>query len=157
MWLQLRCSGMVKACAWAVLGAGAALHAQDVPSGWKTVTDRQKTCRIAVPADWTSDKLVASFVQSADDRSSAVAHGLRAGQSFAEAVTMAKQVMTPSKMIEDSGKRVWYAYQDNGGSSATNWYVAVAGDPVCTAQISFKDAAVEGIGKKIALSLTQGK
>lgn len=157
MWLQSRCSTALRACAWAVLGVGAALHAQEVPSGWKTVTDRQKACRIAVPSDWTSDKLVASFVESADHRSSAVAHGLRAGQPFAEAVSTAKQVMTPSKMIEESGKRVWYAYQATGGSSATNWYVAVAGDPVCTAQLSFKDASAEGTAKKIALSLTQSK
>jgi hypothetical protein len=142
----------------ALLLAGLGLHAQQVPGGWKTVKDRQGVCQIAVPGDWVSDKLVASFMQSADGKANAVAHGLRAGQSFTDATSLAKQMMVPSKVIEDSPKRVWYAYQ--GASSPqgeTNWYVAVAGNPVCTAQITFKVAATEETAKKIALSLTQGK
>jgi hypothetical protein len=83
---------------------------------------------------------------------------MRAGQSFTEATTLAKQGLQPTKTIEDSGKRLWYAYQ--GASTAAggaDWYVAVPGSPVCTAQISFKAAAMEETAKKIALSLTQAK
>ena len=120
--------------------------------------DRQGACQIAVPGDWVSDKLVASFMQSADGKANAVAHGLRSGQSFTEATSLAKQAMKPSKMIEDSAKRVWYAYQGNStAGGGTSWYVAVAGSPVCAAQINFKDAATEETAKKIALSLTQAK
>jgi len=142
----------------ALLAGNFGLFGQEVPSGWKAVKDRQGACQIAVPGDWVADKLIKSFMTSADGKASAVAHGLRAGQQFAEGTALAKQVMKPTKTIEDSGKRVWYAYEGSGGAGGgTNWYVAVAGSPVCTAQISFKDAAAEEIAKKIALSLTQAK
>ena len=142
----------------ALLLAAIGLHAQAVPAGWKTVKDTKGTCQIAVPGDWVSDKLSASFAKSADGKANAVAHGLRAGQSFADAMAIARQAMKPSKMIEDSSNRLWYAYE--GGASAgggTSWYVAVPGSPVCAAQVNFKDAATEEIGRKIALSLTQAK
>lgn len=122
------------------------------------VKDKQGACQIAVPADWVADKLVSSFVSSADGKANAVPHGVRAGQSFAEATTLSKQVMPPTKTIEDSSKRLWYAYQS--GSTAdggADWYVAVPGSPVCTAQISFKAPAMEETAKKIALSLKQAK
>jgi hypothetical protein len=122
------------------------------------VKDRQGACQLAVPADWVSDKLVASFMQSADGKANAVPHGLRAGQTFAEAMVLAKQVTPPSKMIEESAKRVWYAYQGAGAAGGgTDWYVAVAGGTICTAQISFKNPATEDTARKIALSLTQAK
>lgn len=141
-----------------LLFAGFGLYAQEVPSGWKVVKDKRATCQIAVPADWVSDKLVSSFVSSPDGGANAVAHGQRAGQSFADATSLAKQMMKPSKTIEDSAKRVWYAYDGaNTAQGATNWYIAVAGSPVCTAQITFKTAASEDTAKKIALSLTQPK
>lgn len=139
-----------------MMAGSLALLAQDVPSGWKVVTDRQKTCQLAVPGDWVADKLVSSFVQSPDHKSSAVAHGVRSEQPFADAVQMAKQMMKPTKSFEDTSKRVWYAYEGNSGTG-TNWYVAVAGKPICAAQITFKDAAAEAMTKKIALSLTQAK
>lgn len=71
---------------------------------------------------------------------------------------MAKQVMVPSKIIEDSSKRLWYAYQ--GAATPTggaDWYVAVPGSAVCTAQIAFKAPALEETAKKIALSLKPAK
>lgn len=128
-----------------------------VPSGWKVAKDRAGTCQLAIPADWTPDKLVSSFVSSPDGKANAVIHSLRAGQSFADAVAMAKQVMTPSKVIEDSPKRTWYAYQDASGKPGTNWYVAVAGTPVCTAQVTFQNPATEETAKKIALSVSPAK
>jgi hypothetical protein len=145
-------------CPAALLLVGYGLDAQDVPSGWKVVKDRAGACQIAVPADWVSDKLVASFMSSADGKANAVAHGLRAGQSFADAMTLAKQVTKPAKMIEESAKRVWYTYEGaNTPAGGTNWYVAVAGSPICTAQVSFKTPAMEETAKKVALSLTQAK
>jgi hypothetical protein len=142
----------------ALLLAGFGLHAQDVPSGWKVVKDRQGACQLAVPPDWVADKLMPSFMQSPDSKANAVAHGLRQGQSFGDAVNLAKQVTPPDKMIEESGKRVWYTYKgastpDGGG----DYYVAVAGSTICTAQIGFKSPALAETAKKIALSVTQAK
>lgn len=132
--------------------------AQTVPSGWKVVKDKQGACQVAVPSDWTTDKIVSSFAKSPDGKANAVPHGLRSGQAFPEATSLAKQMLKPSKTIEDSGKRLWYAYEGSSSSSGgTNWYVAVPGTPVCTAQIGFKDPAAEETAKKIALSLTQAK
>lgn len=137
--------------------SNSALRAQAVPSGWKVVKDRQGACQLAVPADWKGDSLVPSFVSSADGKANAVPHGQRAGESFAETTSLAKQVMPPTKVIEDSAKRLWYAYASSTGAGGTNWYVAVSGNPVCTAQVSFKDPAMEDTAKKIALSLSQAK
>jgi hypothetical protein len=142
----------------ALLLGGCGLHAQDVPGGWKVVKDKAGTCQMAVPADWVADKLISSFMTSADGKANAVAHGLRPGQQFADAMALAKQVTKPAKMIEDSAKRVWYTYEGAatpGGGA--NWYVAVAGSPICTAQISFKSPTLEETARKIALSLTQAK
>jgi len=142
-----------------LLAAGAALHAQDVPAGWQVVKDTQKVCQMAVPPDWKNDSIVKSFMMSADKSDNAVVHGLRPGQTFEQGTSTAKQMMKPTKTFEDSGKRVWYAYETPNGkqSGATNWYVAVPGSPVCTMQISFKNAAAEDVAKKIAMSLTQAK
>lgn len=140
----------------AVCACGA--FGQSVPEGWKVVKDKQGACQLGVPADWTTDKIVSSFAKSPDGKANAVPHGVRSGQSFSDATSLAKQMLKPSKTIEDSGKRLWYAYE--GGSSSgggTNWYVAVPGTPVCTAQVSFKDPALEDTAKKIVLSLGKAK
>jgi hypothetical protein len=42
-------------------------------------------------------------------------------------------------------------------AGGADWYVAVPGSPVCTAQISIKAPAMEETAKKIALSLKQAK
>lgn len=115
------------------------------------------TCQLATPADWTADKLVSSFVMSPDKKSTAVAHGQRAGQTFDQVKSLAQQMMPPVKVLEDSGKRIWYEYKNSGPAAGTNWYVAMPGSPVCTAQVTFKDAAAEDTAKKIALSVTQAK
>lgn len=127
---------------------------QTVPSGWKVVKDNQGTCKVAVPGDWKNETGIAN---SPDGKSNVIPNGLDSDQSFKEATSMAKQIMKPSKIVEDSDKRLWYAYEGGRNSGGTNWYVAVAGKPVCTAQVSFKDPVTEETAKKIALSLTQTK
>jgi hypothetical protein len=141
----------------AALCAAGMACAQDVPQGWKTVTDMQKVCRLAVPTDWTSDKLLASFVMSPDKKDTAVAHGQRAGTSFQEAVALAKQMQPPTKTFEDSSSRAWWAYATGNGKPGTEWYVAVPGPQVCTATITFDDPAFEANAKKIVLSLKYAK
>lgn len=122
-----------------------------VPSGWKVVTDKKKTCEYAVPADWTQDALITSSSTSGDKKSSVVIHG--SPSSLAETKSMIQQMIPPDKTIEDSGKRYWYSYKHlaNGGDLAgTNWYVAVpAPGGVCAAQISFKDPGGETVARQI--------
>jgi hypothetical protein len=89
--------------------SGSLVCAQAVPSGWKVVKDKAGTCQLAVPADWTADKLVSSFVSAPGGKANAVVHSQRAGQTFTEAVALSKQVMRPSQVMEDSAKRSWYA------------------------------------------------
>ena len=142
----------------ALLLSSFCLHAQDVPAGWKVIKDRQGKCQFAVPADWVPDQFSKSFLNSPDGKANAVASPQSAGKSFAEATAMAKQLMVPTKTVEDSAKRLWYVYEDSGPSNGkTNWYVAVPSNPVCGMQVTFKGAAMEDTAKKIALSLTQAK
>jgi hypothetical protein len=142
----------------AALVGAFALHAQEVPGGWKVIKDSRGHCQFAVPADWVPDTLSKSFLISADGKSSAVASSAAAGP-FAGVTATAKQLMIPKKTMEDSGKRLWYLYETeiDTQQGRTEWYVAVATDPVCSMQISFKGAGMEDIAKKIALSLTQAK
>jgi hypothetical protein len=142
----------------ALLWGGSCLYAQDVPGGWKVVKDSRGHCQFAVPADWVSDKLLKSFMMSADGKASAVASSAASGP-FASVTATARQLMVPKTTIEDSAKRLWYAYETQMSvqKGTTEWYVAVPTDPVCAMQISFKGAAMEDSAKKIALSLTQAK
>jgi len=78
-----------------------------VPGPWKVVKDRQGVCQFAVPADWVPDRFSESFLNSPDGKANAVASPASAGKSFAEATSMAKQLMVPAKTVEDSGKRLW--------------------------------------------------
>jgi hypothetical protein len=145
-------------CSAVLLLTAFGLHAQEVPSGWKVVKDKAGTCQMAVPADWVADKLISSFMTSPDGKANAVPHSIRAGQTFAQAKETAKMVTPPTKIIEDSAKRLWYASQGAAtAAGGTDWYVAVATSPICTAQISFKVPAMEDMAKKIAMSLTQAK
>jgi len=121
------------------------------PAGWKVVTDRKKTCRCSVPADWTQDKLITSSSTSADGKSNVVIHGNE--QSLSEVKPAIQQMIPPDKVIEDTGKRFWYSYKHLSNASdlsGTNWYVAVAvPGGVCVAQLSFKNPAAEAIAKQI--------
>ena len=115
------------------------LYAAPAPAGWKTVTDRKKTCQFSVPADWVPDTLLIGTANSADKKSSIAVHGNE--QSLAQVKPMVQQMIPPDKTIEDNGKRYWYAYKHLANGSdlpGTNWYVAVSiPTGVCAAQVSF--------------------
>jgi hypothetical protein len=142
----------------ALLVTALCLHAQEVPAGWKAVKDSRGHCQFAVPSDWVSDKLSKSFMISADGNANAVASSAASGP-FAGVTATAKQMMVPKTTIEDSAKRLWYAYETSMSvqKGRIEWYVAVPSDPVCARQISFKGASLEDTAKKIALSLTQSQ
>ena len=120
--------------------------------------DSRGHCQFAVPSDWVSDKLSKSFMISADGNANAVASSAASGP-FAGVTATAKQMMVPKTTIEDSAKRLWYAYETSMSvqKGRIEWYVAVPTDPVCAMQISFKGASLEDTAKKIALSLTQSQ
>lgn len=127
--------------------------AQSAPSGWQVIKDTKQTCQIAVPGDWTTDKIMHSMASSPDKKSTAVIHGVRPGQSLAQVTSTAKQMMKPIQTFDDSSKRVWYSYESRG-RQATHWYVAVPGNGnVCNADISFEDASFESTAKKIVESI----
>jgi len=131
--------------------------AQTVPAGWKTVTDMRKVCQIAVPVDWIPDSLIKSFVNSPDKKSNAVVHALRAGADYAQAVSMAKMMMPPAKVIEESATRIWYEETPKPGKTATTWYFAIGGAQSCNAEVQFEGAGMEDTAKKIVASLTVAK
>jgi hypothetical protein len=141
----------------ALLALAAAAAAQDVPSGWKVVSDIKNSCQIAVPPDWTTDPLVKSMAMSPDKKSTAVSHGQRQGISLSQAVDTFKKLTPNTKTVEESSSRVWLSYPRPGGNPGTEWYVAVPGAQVCTATITFEDPATEAMAKKIALSLKSTK
>ncbi len=93
------------------------------------------------------DKLVSSFVMSPDKKSTAVPHGQRPARRSTRLLAGATN--------DAAGERIWYEYRNSGPAAGTNWYVAVPGLPVCTAQVTFKDAAPEDAAKKIGPSWTQ--
>jgi hypothetical protein len=129
------------------------------PAGWKTITDKKKTCQYSVPADWVQDTLITSSTTSADKKSSMVIHGN--AQSLDQVKPMIQQMIPPDKVIEDNGKRYWYSYKHLSGGSdlqGTNWYVAVAvPNGICAAQVTMKDPGAEAIGKQIVDTISAAK
>jgi hypothetical protein len=122
-----------------------------LPGGkdWRIVKDARARCQVLVPPDWSGGTSVAT---APDHRAGAVVHGLPREQRFEQAVSAAKEIMKPISTIEEGPARVWYAY-DGGVQGTTFWYVAVLGDPVCTAQVQFKDRELEATARAIAGSL----
>ncbi len=137
--------------------AGGSLWAQEAQDGWKVVKDQQGACQLTVPSDWKSDKQSASLVRSPDGRMNAAPNVANAGESFAAVTSADKQMMPPLKIVENSQTRLWYSYAGRSPAGGANWYVAVAGSPVCRAQITFKSPSAEATARQIALSLTQAK
>lgn len=132
--------------------------AQSVPAGWKIVKDRKQHCQIAVPADWTTDKILTSQATAPDKSASALVHGIPPGAAtYADTVKAAKGLYKPIKTFEESGSRTWYSTAPDPGQTGTSWYVATGGAQVCDAQILFKTPASEATAKQIVMSLTPVK
>jgi hypothetical protein len=72
-----------------------------------------------------------------------------------------EQTYLPTKVIEDSKSRLWYAYKNARAaedSPEMNWYVGIPSKGnVCGVQINFKDPSAEPVMKQIAESLAPGK
>jgi hypothetical protein len=131
--------------------------AQEAPSGWKVVKDQQGVCQLTVPSNWQADKVTANVVKSPDGKLNALPSEAGAGQSFQAVKASAKQMMPPVRIIEDSGNRLWFSYVGRSPEAGGNYYVTVAGNPVCQAQITYKTPSGAATAQKIAESLTQAK
>ena len=144
-----------------VMSAALAAFSATVPAGWKVLVDKTKNCQIAVPPDWVSSPLSPSMADSADKKSSIVMHGTNQGQTLEQAKSVMEQMFPPTKVIEDSKTRLWYAYKganEDEDSPVVNWYVGIpANGNVCGVQMNFKNPSAEPVMKQIAESMAPAK
>ena len=99
---------------------------------------------------------VLGMANSPDSKNSGAIHGSRPGMTWAENSALIQQMLKPTKMIENTSSRLWYAYDQH--KAGTAWYVAVPGKGnLCTAQISFQSASFEPDAKKIVQSIAPAK
>lgn len=98
-----------------------------VPAGWKVVTDRKKTCQVAVPSDWTQDAVLVGTSTSADKKSNVVIRGNE--QSLSEIKPMIQQMVPPdsSRVGAWGSVRLPGEFQDPGGESVTKQIVDTIG------------------------------
>ena len=130
-----------------ILAAGL-VHAAD-----QTIVAKGR-CQMTVPADWKADSLLKTEVTSPDKSASAVLSSPNPPFTLAEVKPVVQQSLKPTKSIEDSAQRLWYAYETSY-AQGTGWYVGVPGKDghICAAQISFKSAAQEALARNVALSI----
>ena len=121
-----------------------------VPCDWRPLRDAKAHCQLLVPPDWTGG---ASVALAPGHRAAAAVRALSRETRFDQAVLAAKGVMKPLRRFEDGPDRVWYAY-DAGVPGTVFWYVAVAGEPVCVAQLEFGDPQLEETARLVAGSLS---
>jgi hypothetical protein len=132
----------------AFLAAGSVSYGQTLAGG-RILRDKKNACQMMVPNDWKGER---STAQPADHKGLATVHGL-AGKSWTDSKPMARQVMPPTQIIEDSATRLWYAYGATEGE--THWYISIPGkDMPCIAQITFHDESFAPLAKQMAESLS---
>lgn len=119
------------------------------------VLSHKQTCQITVPANWKSNPMIKSFVRAPDDSMSAVISSGAEDSTLAFAKSVVTSSYTPTRMFEDSPRRLFYEYEQSGGKFPLGIYVGVPGNhhDVCGAQISFKSASQLDAAKQIALSV----
>jgi hypothetical protein len=132
----------------AMLVASSTAFRQSVPQNWKLVMEPTKTCRYAIPGDWSQDTTHPNASRSVDNKMAVVGLASDPGQSLDETKRNARREMPPARVFEDSERRYWYVYRDPADgedSPDTHWYVAVQQKGhVCSAQITFRSS--NGIG-----------
>lgn len=125
------------------------------PAGDQVVQDVRKNCKITVPSDWTIEL---STAYSPGKKASATVHGMRAGQSFADAKQTVQQAMKPVKVVQDDAKRFLYTMDPGkAGVGKNGWYAVIPSTPVCTVSFTFGDGFDEASLRKIADSLAPAK
>jgi hypothetical protein len=98
-----------------------------------------------------------SSLTAGDRKASAIFSSKPASASYAEIVTMAKQMFKPTQTFEESASRTWFASAPERGKSGASWYVVLGTSPVCEAQIQFQDPAFEASAKQMINSLKSAK
>jgi hypothetical protein len=136
------------------------MPAATTPAGWKVLVDKTKNCQISVPPDWVVSTFSPSVADSADKKANLTMHSAPA-QSLDQVKTIMEGMYPPTKVIEDSKSRVWYAYKAPSvavDSLQVDWYVGIpAKGNVCGAQITFKVPSMEPMMKQIAESMSAAK
>jgi hypothetical protein len=127
-----------------------ACSAADIPSGWKTIKDRKQVCQVAVPNDWTTDKILTSMATAPDKKANVIVHGLPPSANYAETVATAKKMFQPLKVFDETGSRTWFSSARRNGKPGSSWYVATGGSQVCNAQVDFDDASMEATARRLS-------
>jgi hypothetical protein len=144
----------------AVFLVASAVLAAQAPAGWKVLTDRSKNCQIACPSNWVVDMLSPSSAGAPDKKADFTMH-CTTNQSLPQVKQTMEMVFPPTKVIEDTKDRLWYAYKSGSGgddTSVTNWYVGIPSKGnVCGVQIEFKDPSLETMAKQIVSSMSPTK
>ncbi len=135
--------------------------AATTPAGWKVLIDKTKNCQISVPADWVVSTLSPSMADSPDKKANVVMHGTNMGQTLDQAKAAMEGMYPPTKVVEDSKSRLWYAYKPPSvavDSPEVDWYVGIPSKGnVCGTQITFKVPTMEPMMKQIAESMSATK
>lgn len=134
---------------WLVSGCCALTTAQD-SSGWKTITDKKNLCQVMAPADWTPPKAYINLVPWEST-------------TFDQAKLLWKGMRDPAQVFEDSPKRLWYAHDPKGSvvdrdrTYKNDWFVIVASNDPCMAEVAFNDPSLREKAKLVVNSLKPGK
>jgi hypothetical protein len=127
------------------------------PAGWQVMKDRKQQCQIAVPPDWTADKIMTTHLTAPDKKANLIFSSKPASATYADIVKMAKEMFKPVKTFEETASRTWFVSTPGRGKMGTTWYVAMSSSPVCEAQIEFEDAGFEASAKQMVNSLKAAK
>lgn len=130
---------------------------QSAPAGWKIVKDKKQLCQMAVPADWTPDKFMASQLHSPDGKTNALLGAKPAEATYGQIVQMAKSMFKPTQTFADTAQRTWFEETKDANKKKTSWYAAINSTPVCEVQVEFFDPSFEADAKKIVESLSKAK
>jgi hypothetical protein len=127
----------------------ALLRPLEAPRDFRVVRDAKARCQILVPPEWSGPTSIAT---APGRKGSAVVHAVAREHGFDQAVSQAKSLMRPLATFEERPDRIWYSY-DGGQPGTTFWYVAVAGETICTAEVAFSDPSLEATARLIAGSV----
>ncbi len=135
-----------------VAGADSPSAAQST-AGWQKIAARKSGCFMSVPPGWKVNPVLKGAAAPADNSASAVVSLADAASSLTEVKPVVQGMYKPTQTFEDTGQRLWYAYEING---RTGWYVGVpVKGGICAAQITFKSGG-EALATQIARSVGAG-
>lgn len=153
MTVALQTSLVLGACA---LGSRAA--AQTTPAGWNILKDKQGLCQVAVPPDWSPDMTDPGWAGVKDHLTKG---GLVVVASHPNVTMTAmppealQELYDIEKMVENTGKRVFYRTNDK---QITSYRITVPGETgTCSVQVWIFPDLPKNLAKRIALLIAPVK